>query len=362
MAKHIALFISSLQKGGSERVMVNLAEYLNAEGFQVTLVTQYRGNDEYSLIPAVKRFFSEIDDSKGGRIINFIRRFLKLRAIWKQEKPDLILSFIGKNNIMAVVTSRFLGIPVVVSVRGEPIEEYYTDNMRHQAKKTFRHAAGIIMQTKESMNFFPENMQKKITLLPNPLNPSFTRPLFEGQREKRIVTVGRMDENKNHKMLINAFAKIHEEFFDFTLQIYGNGECKNALQQQIDMLNLQDVATLPGTVGNVADAIQNASLFVLTSYSEGMPNTIMEAMALGIPCISTDCVNGGPRALITDGVNGLLIPVGDEEALVRAMTDLLSHPDILQNMSNKAFELQDRYHPDKVNRQWKEYLEGVMNT
>ena len=124
--KHIAMLISSLNKGGSERVLVNLAEYFYSRGYEVTIVTQYRTENEYEISGGIQRVFSEItEEEKGkGRVSNFLKRFMKLRGIWKSEKPDLILSFIGKNNMMAIMTSRFLGIPTIVSVRGEPAEEY----------------------------------------------------------------------------------------------------------------------------------------------------------------------------------------------------------------------------------------------
>lgn len=362
MKKHIVLFISSLQKGGSERVMVNLAEYLNKEGYQVTMVTQHKKNEEYPLSDDIKRVFSEIEDSNCGRITNFVRRFIKLRKIWKTENPDIILSFIGKNNIMAILTAAFLKIPVVVSVRGEPREEYYNESMRRQARLVFFYAAGIIMQTKESTFFFPKRIRRKTVLLPNPLNPSFIRPFYAGNRDKKIVAVGRMDENKNHKMLISAFSKIHEKFPEYRLEIYGDGECRKELENMIQMLRLQDAVVLPGVVENVADYIQKASVFVLTSFSEGMPNTIMEAMALGIPCISTDCTNGGPRALIKNGENGILIPTGDEKALEKSLCYLLDNSDIREKISIKAYEIQKDYNPDMVNQQWKKYLEGVINS
>ena len=122
---HIAMLIGALTKGGAERVMVNLADYFVSQGHQVTLVTQYQKENEYPLNEKVKRVISDIteEETTGNRIVNFKRRFCKLRGIWKTEKPDVILSFIGKNNMMAILTSRFLNMPVAVSVRAEPTEE-----------------------------------------------------------------------------------------------------------------------------------------------------------------------------------------------------------------------------------------------
>ncbi len=119
-AFHIALFISALRRGGSERVLVNLAEYLNARGIRVTMVNQYEGQDQYTLSPQIGRVYSEIpkEEIGGSRVLNFLRRFRRLRRVWKETRPDVILSFIGKNNLMAILTSRFLKIPVAVSAYG----------------------------------------------------------------------------------------------------------------------------------------------------------------------------------------------------------------------------------------------------
>lgn len=154
---HIAMLIGDLQKGGAERVMANLAGYFAERGWRVTLVTQYRKENEYSLNKKVKRVISDItpEETSGSRLVNFKRRFMKLRGIWKAERPDVILSFIGKNNIMAILTSRLLHIPVAVSVRGDPPEEYYNAWMRFMARHLFARAAGVILQTRKSFAFFP---------------------------------------------------------------------------------------------------------------------------------------------------------------------------------------------------------------
>ena len=141
---HIAFMIGSLTKGGSERVMTNLIDYFIGQGHKVTLVTQYKKENEYPLNEQAKRILSDITEEETGRsrILNFIKRFHKLRRIWKRERPDVILVFIGKNNIMTLLTSMGLHIPVVVSVRADPNQEYPGKAMRFLAGFLFRYAAG----------------------------------------------------------------------------------------------------------------------------------------------------------------------------------------------------------------------------
>lgn len=360
--KHIALFISSLHKGGSERVLVNLAEYFHARSYRVTIVTQYQSDNEYSFNSGITRILSDITGDEGGkgRIANFHRRFQKLRGIWKKQKPDLILSFIGKNNLMAILTSRGLGIPVVVAVRGEPALEYYSGALRLAARTVFGLADGVILQTAGSMDFFPAKIQKKAVILKNPLNPAFIREPYTGEREKQIVAVGRLDANKNHEMIIRAFAGLPDRYREYQLIIYGEGELHQSLRKLSEELGVQERVSLPGPVSDVAEAIYRASVFVLSSYSEGMPNTLLEAMALGLPVISTDCSGGGPRELITDGENGILVKPGDWKNMGENLQKILDNPNYAWRLGESASKMQEKFNPDIINRSWETCLTGMM--
>ncbi len=360
--QHIAMFISSLNKGGSERVLVNLAEYFYSRGYAVTIVTQYKTENEYKISDGIRRIFSEItqEEMGNGRISNFFRRFAKLRGIWKKERPDLILSFIGKNNMMAIMTSRLLDIPVVVSVRGEPAEEYYSPLLKTAAGFLFRFAAGVVFPVENSAEFFPKAVKKKAVCLKNPLNPAFIREIYDGEREKQIVAVGRVDANKNHEMIIRAFAGLAEEYPDYSLIIYGEGELRPSLLRLAEELGLKERIFLPGSVADVASAIYRASFFVLSSYSEGMPNTLIEAMALGIPSISTDCPCGGPAELIEDGVNGYLIEPGNWKKLQDILQKLMDDPDLAKKVGGNAAKIQEKLNPDRINKMWEDYFYNWM--
>lgn len=361
--KRIALFISSLQKGGSERVMVNLAEYFCQKQYEVILVTQYKKEFEYDLSAGIRRVYSEPteEELQGGRIHNFIARFTTLRNIWKSYKPDIILSFLGKNNMMAILTSAFLPTNVVVSVRGEPTMEYEGALQQFMAKWLFRYADGVILQTKQAKDFFSKSVQKKAVVLPNPLNPAFLNKPPVQVKEDVIVATGRLDENKNHAMLIHAFSKIASEFPNTKLVIYGEGDSRKALEELIVEKGLEDRISLPGSVTDVASHICSARAFVLTSNTEGMPNSIMEAMALGLPVISTDCPCGGPATLIKNGENGLLVPVGDAYALSDALRQVLSDQEYANALGEKAAQITSDLHPDKVNHEWENYLSVIAN-
>lgn len=354
----IAFYIGSLHKGGAERVFVNLAEYFLNQDFQIVMVTQYQKEDEYELAEGIKRVISDItpQETTKSRILNFFRRMGKLHRIWKTEKPDLVLSCVGKNNFMTIVTTMFTKTKPVVSVVGEAQEEYPNRLMKTLANVLFPFAAGVILQTERSRAFFSKRVNKTAVILPNSLNPLFLRPEFSGEREKRIVSVGRLDANKNHEMMIRAWANLAEKYPDYTLTIYGEGELREYLQKLIASLGLSAKVFLPGVIPNVAEEIERASLFLLTSYSEGVSNALIEAMALGLPVIATDVPSGGTVELIQHGQNGWIIPVGDGKALEEAMDRLLADSALAAELGHQAHKLQERFAPEQVNGQWKAYF------
>lgn len=361
-ARKLAFYIGSLNKGGAERVFVNLAEYFLNQGYEVLMVTQYQKEDEYILAEGIKRILSDIteEETTDNRITNFYRRFRKLRNIWKTEKPDAVLSCVGKNNFMTIVTTMFTAVKPVVSVVGEAKEEYPGKMMRRLANLLFPFASGVILQTERSKYFFSRKVQKTAVILTNSLNPLFIRPRYEGERETRIVTVGRMDANKNQEMMIRAFAGLAEKYPAYTFTIYGDGELREYLQKLIEELGMTERIFVPGVIPDVANQIEKASLFLLTSYSEGVSNALMEAMALGLPVIATDVPGGGTVELIQHMENGWIIPTGDQKALEEAMDKLLSDRELAQKLGQNAAKLQERLAPEKVNAQWKSYFENII--
>ena len=362
--KHIAFYIGSLHKGGAERVFVNLADFFRGEGYQVTMVTQYRYPDEeeYALPSGIKRVLSDLnaEELSNSRIVNFYRRVRKLHRIWKIEQPDLVLSCIGKNNFMAIVTTMFTKTRPIVSVVGEAKEEYPNRLMRILANLLFPHAAGVVLQTARTRCFFNKKIQRRAVILPNSLNPDFIKPRYEGERDKRIVAVGRLDANKNHEMMIRAFAALKDKYPEYTLTIYGEGELRKFLEDLVEQLGISERVFLPGLIPDVARQIERAGLFLLTSYSEGVSNALIEALASGLPVISTDVPSGGTVELITDGENGLIIPAGDGQALEEAMDKLLGDPAYAERLGVEAAKIQKRLAPERVNRLWQEFFDGVM--
>ena len=358
----IAFYCGSLNKGGAERVFVNLAEYFNKKGYQVYMVTQYELENEYRISNSITRVISDLTDKelKRSRIVNFVSRLIKLRDIFLRIQPDVVLSCFGKNNMMSVVANAFTKCKVVVSVVADPKMEYYTGFMRLLAKLLFRFADGIVLQTKEAKSFFPKGIQKKAIILPNSVNAKFIKPPFEGERKKEIVAVGRLDTNKNHAMLIEAFSRIASRFPEYKVVIYGDGPERENLLQLISEKDLDTKVTLAGVVTDIENKIYESSLFVMTSDTEGMPNALLEAMSMGLPVICTDCPCGGPGEIIVHGENGYLFPVRDTNQLASLLEMCLENPSKTDEMGKNASKIQHTMDPETVNQAWEAYFIEVM--
>lgn len=359
--KRIAFYIGSLDKGGAERVIANLAEYFYSREYEVYVVTKLKEKNEYALSDGITRVIADITkEEEKNRVWNLYARVRKLRSIWKQIKPDIIVSFIRKNNVMAIASSRFLHIPVVVSVRSDPARELKGRGMKLLSFFLFRFADGIVLQTSQAKAFFPDYLKKKAVILPNSINPSFLNEQGVAEKKKEIAAVGRIDKNKNQKMLIEAFADIAMDYPDWCVRLYGEGEEAQFLKEYVNEKGLEKQIFFMGQVSNVAERIKEVSVFVLPSKCEGMPNALIEAMTLGTAVVSTDCPCGGPADLIDNGKNGILIPVDDQNALKDALIRLIEDENYRREMAQNASEIRNRLHPDIVNKQWEDYLETIL--
>lgn len=375
----LMLYIGSLRKGGAERVMGNLAEYFYTEGWETVLITTYHVDDEYILphglwdpatgepypgrTDGIRRIYSEPPASmtQGSRLHNFRSRVLFLRDIWKREQPDCILSFLNSCNNMALLSARGLQVPVVVSVRAVPALEYARKKDRIPMELLFPRAAAVVLQTRQAENFFPKNIRKRAVILPNPINPEFLLPRYEGEREKTVVCVGRIDENKNQAMLLRAFASVSGAHPEYTLHFYGSGESEESCQALAEKLSIGDRTYFHGSTSGIPEKIRKAGIFVLPSRTEGMPNALLEAMSLGLACISTDCPCGGPGELIRDGENGFLVPVDDDAALAQKLSLLMGDDSLVEKLGRNACRVQEDFQPGRISERWKELLLSCMN-
>jgi len=361
--KHIAFYIGSLAKGGAERVFCNLADYFLSIGYDVTMITQYKLDNEYELPKGANRVISDLTkEEQKGRLYNFFARVLKLHRIIRDTNADLLMTTIGKANFMAITCAVFTKTRVVVSVVADPKEEYPNRIMKILLQTLFGDADGIIMQTTDQRNFLRYGLRQEATILPNAVSPIFVNDRFIGKREHNIFMVGRMDDNKDQQLAIHAFAELSAKYPDAKLILIGDGPSRTELVELADKLCIADKVVFTGIVSDVPDRLHEAYAFVLTSKTEGMPNTLKEAMRLGIASISSDCPCGGPKDLISDGENGLLFAVGDKDGLREALDKLLADESYAEKLGQNAYDKMLSYRPETVNAKWNEFYLNIINS
>lgn len=353
----IMFYINAIHDGGAERVMVNLTKYFSENSYDTVLVTSFRDAWEYPVASTVRRLSLEETEIKQSRLKRNISRIAKLRALCKQEKPDVLVSFMAEPNFRAVAATRGLPVKLLVSVRNDPDREYSGKLGHFVGKYLLPMADGCVFQTGDAQKWFPRKLQSKSKIIYNAVKEDFysvERKPIRGE----IVTCGRLTEQKNHKLLINAFAKVQKAYPFAVLKIYGEGTLREELQDQIDALDLNKKVFLMGATNNVAKALETADLFVLSSDYEGMPNALMEAMAAGVPCISTDCPCGGPRELL--GADSLqLVEIGNEKSMVEKILEVFSNEKIKEKMHTDSQIKAARFTPDAIYNQWMDYIDEL---
>lgn len=357
----ILFYINVIQRGGAERVMVNLANQFDKDGYKIIFVTSFRVGDEYILNKSVKHLSLENVKINQSKIKRNISRILKLRMICKTEKPDIMISFMAEPNIRALFATMGLPVKNLVSVRNDPNQEYAGKLLHFLGKVLLPFADGCVFQTEDAKNWFPKRLQKKSRIIYNSVAPDFFKAVRKPIKHC-VVVCGRLECQKNHMMLIKAFEGVIKKYSDAMLWIYGDGTLKESLENYLRENGLCENIFLKGITDNVPEALAEADVFVLPSDYEGMPNALLEAVAMGIPCISTDCPCGGPKMIIEDKKNGLLVPVGDKEKMKRAIMYLFSDNELKNSLGAEAGKRAKEFAPDIVYEQWKRYILKIVCT
>ena len=343
--------------GGCERVIAQIANTLSDEGVECKILTQYAHRSFYPLGEKVQLETLLDRNSCSGKDIPKI--FLKLRRIVKKEKPDVVLAMPDMVNVWSGIFLRGTRIPLVVSERNDPARFPENSWKRKLRNPAYKNVNGFVFQTAQQRAYFPEEIQKRSIVLDNPMDCS-AFPLREQDcTEKTVVSVGRLSAQKNHELLLKAFGLFHKDHSDWKLIVYGEG-CERARLEELGKSIAEGSVLFPGEVHDVPYRIRNAGMFVLSSNYEGMPNALMEAMALGIPCISTNCPIGGPESLILDGENGILVPPADEKAMADAMERIAEDTGFANRIGKKAAEIRERLEVRRVVGRWKDYLESFL--
>lgn len=350
----ILILISSLEGGGAERVANRLANGLS-ERHEVYIMPFSRAEKAFPLSERVRIVNAGIWDLRKNHgtwryvtyLISLVYGYFRLSAFRLLSRPDVTLSFLNKLNLLNVFALG--GGRKVMSERNNPKKKGKW--AFRSASFAYRFADKVVFQTDTVRNMFPEMIRSKGVVIPNPVEVDCTS-VFSDSR--KIVTAGRLKGQKNHALLIRAFAVFALDHPDHTLHIYGKGPLLDELGRLVSGLSLESRVFLEGYRSDIHEAIRDAEQFVLSSDFEGMSNSLIEAMMMGLPCISTDYEGAGE--LLAGSGACLLTPVGDADALAVAMASLADNPSFRASLSVKAVEFSGRFSMERVLNEWEEVL------
>lgn len=352
------VFLSYLHGfGGAEKQNVMLANAMAEKGHDVTLISISADNNCYQLNNKVK--YEYLPDRKTN-VLRIATRYADIRKRLKEIKPDITINFWFQSAYMTAFMKKSITGKVIYSERGDPGEKEYSGALGIIRKIALPRIDGFVFQSKGAQSYFNASVQSRSTIIPNPVFVNAEEYPAVKTRRKAIVTVGRLHPQKNQQLLIHAFKQIADKIPEYTLEIYGDGELKEELQKLIDSLNLSNRVFLMGTSKEIHKLIYDASLFVLSSDYEGLPNTLIEAMALGIPSISTDCRPGGARQIIDDKENGIIVERNNAEQLAEAMHIILTEAEIGNKFSTSSRKKMMMYKPKTIYYQWEKYFKTIV--
>lgn len=341
--------------GGSERTTISVAEALAEQGHDVSIVSFTGKGAEpfFSIDNRIKRYYLSPKHDRWPVLLRECRRIILLRRLYAQLQPDVIVA-IG-------ATRAFVNIP---ASKGYPMVVYEYFSVNHRAQLTTalsrrlsaKYADTVITLSEYDAEVYRRKYgAKKAVAIPNP--PTLTDPQPSTLQNRVVLGLGRITKVKGFDLLLDAWRQIGHT--DWELHIVGNGRMKKKLMEKVKKQNINGVCFFPAT-SDVASVYRKASIFVLSSRSEGFGNVLVEAMSVGLPVVSFDC-GAGPRDIIIPGVNGIFVPPGDTVSMAKELDSLMADTQRLQKMGNAARESVKRFDTKTIIAQWEKILTQVRN-
>lgn len=356
----IGFLIKDLSSGGAERSTASLANYFATHSNEVEIITFNGTESFYPLKNEVSVYSAELDelaqDSSLKRLFGAIKRIFAIRKLVRSHNLDILIGMSFTMTWYTVLATIFTGTKSVGTERSNPFK-YKASRLNTILRKLFyRLTDGYVLQTRRAAEFFGNGKSGRDIIIPNAI---FNEAVYElsppTERKKFICASGRLTEVKRFDLLIDAFAKIADKIPEYMLIIFGEGEEKDKLESQVKQLGLGKRVILFGATPDAVKLINFASVFVLSSDYEGMPNALLEALAMGVPCVSTDC-EAGPGELIENGVNGVLTAPGNADELSEAILKVIQSPELCEQFSKNGRKLLQTNSIESICKIWLDYL------
>ncbi|MCQ2354288.1 MAG: glycosyltransferase [Clostridia bacterium] len=349
------LFVNlRLTGGGSEKVMAHLASYYADHGIDTEM---FLLSDEERTYPVSDKLkITECFCPRtGSKKIWHVKRILSLRKAIKKSGANTVISFMWDINMNVVLACAGLRKKVIISERADPRNVVARrKSLEFAMKWVFPHADMTVFQTPEAQTTYPEKVRRKSTVIPNPV---VLKNIGEAngstaEREKTVIAAGRFTEQKNFAMLIRAFSIFGKDHPDYTLTIFGDGSLRDKQEALVTELGLDGRVSMPGFVNDLGERMKSAGIYASSSDFEGISNSMLEALAAGIPSVCTDCPVGGAAMAIDDHKSGILVKTGDAEGMARAFAEIADDAGFARTLSDNAVEKSREFLIDNVAKKW----------
>ena len=387
-SKKIVFFIDSLGGGGAERVVSVLSEKLHARGYDIDVLMLNKRPIAYPLSESVNLLYAEdmavvsvwarLTRKVLGKCMNLQVRFwnpmlrkfrcysyprvnetrmffysnyaLPYREYLKQNPGCTAFGFLIRSNIAMLMAAKGLPVKTVFCERNNPVRPDMPANIMKIRDRISRRCKAAVFQTEEEREYYTW-LRCPAAVIPNPLKEGLPEP-FDGERRHEIVNFCRLNKQKNIPLLIEAFELFLREHPDYTLRVYGRGDEKENLITLTKEKGLENAVFFEDFAPDVHERIRDAAMYVCSSDFEGLSNSMLEAMAIGMPCICTDCEGGGARMMIRDHENGLLVPIRNVQAMYIAMREIAENPELAERLSKAASKVREELSIDRIVDHW----------
>ena len=354
----IAFLLASLGSGGAERVVSLLANKLVDSRHQVEIIC-LKFNEVYYQTDSRVKVTLAMQQTE-----NRLTELFWLRKYVKKQKPDVVIPFTEGVYCFTILSLLGTGIPIIASERLDPTAMSLTRKLLKRLLLPY--ADWLVVQTQSIKEYFPQSIQKKTSIIYNPVVTEVFREIDNGQltienvgRLNRIISVGRLYPQKNQEMMIRAFAKVADKFPGWQLVIYGEGPLRESLELIVESLEMQGRVLLPGRTEHVIEELRKSKIFCMSSDYEGMSNSMIEAICVGLPIVTTDV--SGVKELVENGVNGFVIPCGDENKLSIAFEKLMNNRQLIKDFSKYSYAKRELFKIDSIVEQWEKLIQQVVS-
>lgn len=355
--KEIIIFTDSMGNCGINRVLSELTDAWLNEGHKVSVsYIKYTdkhndsGLSDFAWRPEIELIGIPCRNNMASIYTNLVHLYIK---ILKSRPNAVAVSLSVMTNFAIGAAAPFVKNKIVISDRNDPrrrpagkVKQFFRD-------MAFKQADVLILQTEDVKSYYQKRIHRSGVVIPNPINKNMPDPIGRGTiRRPVIVTASRLNKQKNLGMLIEAFSRISPNHPEYTVEIFGRGDEEENLKKKAEEFSVADKVIFKGFSSNIYEDIRDCSIYVCSSDYEGISNALLEALGLGLPTVSTDCPVGGSKLLIENDVNGILVDVGDVDALSTQMERIIVNPDFAEKLSENAVSVREKYASEKIAQMW----------